>query len=77
MVNELIIDDNNVAFNPMYGNSYKLNDTAKEIIKLLNEGRNRDEILDILTQNYDVDKNDLFIDLSDFLNKLKIYGLVQ
>ena len=75
--NELIIDNNNVAFNPMMGNSYKLNETAKEILDLLKEGKNKDEIIKTLSKEYGVDEKELFIDVSDFLSKLKIYGLVQ
>ncbi len=76
-ISELIIDNNNVAFNPMMGNSYKLNDSAKYILDLLKEGKSKDEIIDKLSKEYEVDKKELFIDVSDFISKLKIYGLVQ
>jgi hypothetical protein len=31
-LNQIVLDENNIAFHPMMGNSYQLNDTAKEII---------------------------------------------
>ncbi len=77
IISELTIDNNNVAFNPMMGNSYKLNDSAKDILNLLKEGKSKDEIIEALSKEYEVDKKELFIDVSDFLSKLKIYGLAQ
>ncbi len=77
MLNDLLLDENNIAFNPNFGNSYKLNDTGTEILKLLKEGKEKDEILDILSNEYGISKDELFVDLSDFLTKLKIYGLLQ
>jgi hypothetical protein len=59
------------------GNSYKLNETGKDIIELLKEHKTKDEIVEILAQKYDVDKKDVFIDVGDFFAKLRIYGLVQ
>ena len=77
MLNDLLLDENNMAFNPSFGNSYKLNDSAREIINLLKEGKEKDEILNILSNEYGISKDELFVDLSDFLTKLKIYGLLQ
>ena len=77
IISELTIDNNNVAFHSMMGNSYKLNDSAKDILNLLKEGKSKDEIIEALSKEYEVDKKELFIDVSDFLSKLKIYGLAQ
>jgi hypothetical protein len=76
VIDQLLLD-NNVAFHPMMGNSYKLNETGKDIIELLKEHKTKDEIVEILAQKYDVDKKDVFIDVGDFFAKLRIYGLVQ
>jgi len=75
-LNQLVLDENNIAFNPMMGNSYQLNEVSKEIVIALREGKSKDEIIKDLATNYDVDENRLFIDVSDFLSKLSIYGLV-
>jgi len=77
VVNQLILDENNIAFHPMMGNSYQLNDIAKEIITLVKQNKTKDEIIEELSLRYDISKNELFIDLSDFFSKLKIYGLLQ
>jgi len=37
----------------------------------------KDEIIEELSEKYDVTKSMLFIDVSDFLTKLNIYGLLK
>jgi len=75
VIDEIILDDNNIAFHPMMGNSYKLNPIAKEILSLYKQHKTKDEIIDELLEKYDVTYNDLHIDVSDFFSKLKIYGI--
>ncbi len=75
-IDQLVLDENNIAFNPVVGNSYQLNDIAKEILISLRHHKSKDEIIDELSEKYDVSKEDLFIDVSDFMSKLKIYGLI-
>ncbi len=75
-IDQLVLDENNIAFHPMMGNSYQLDGIAKEIITLLKYHKTKDEIVQELSSKYDVCKNDLYIDVSDFLAKLKVYGLV-
>jgi hypothetical protein len=75
-LNQLVLDENNIAFNPMMGNSYQLNEVSKEILISLREGKSKDEIVKELSATYDVDENKLFIDVSDFISKLYIYGLL-
>jgi len=75
-INQLVLDENNIAFYPMMGNSYKLNDIGSAILKLLQQGKSVDEIISELSESYDVSRSQLFIDISDFTTKLKIYGLM-
>ena len=75
-VDELMLDDNNIAFHPMMGNSYQMNDIGKEILSALKLHQSKEEIIDALSEKYDVSKQELFIDVSDFFTKLKIYGLL-
>ena len=76
-IEQLVLDENNIAFHPMIGNSYQLNTIAREILTLLKKHKTKDEIIEELSQKYEVSKSELFIDVSDFLSKLKIYGLLQ
>lgn len=75
-ITQLILD-NNVAFHPMMGNSYKLNETGKEIIAYLKEGKSKDEIIKTLSEKYKISPDELFIDIGDFFAKLRVYGLQQ
>ena len=74
-IDQLVLDENNIAFHPMMGNSYQLNTIANEIITSLKHHKTKDEIIDELTNKYDISKSELFIDVSDFMSKLKVYGL--
>jgi len=74
-IDQLILDENNIAFHPMMGNSYQLNTIGKEIITLLKLHKTKEEIVDILYEKYETSKHELFIDVSDFIAKMKIYGL--
>ena len=76
-IEQLVLDENNVAFHPMFGNSYKLNEIGSQIINLLKQKKTKDEIVEILHDKYDVDKDTLFIDINDFISKMKIYGLLS
>jgi len=74
-IEQLVLDENNIAFHPMMGNSYQLNNIANEIISSMKHHKTKDEIIDELSKKYDVSKSELFIDVSDFISKLKVYGL--
>jgi len=75
IVSELIIDENGVAFHPALGNSYQLNEVSQKIIELLKLNYSKEQIMQELLKEYDVSENELFVDLNDFLAKLKLYGL--
>ncbi|MDF1876336.1 PqqD family protein [Sulfurimonas sp. SAG-AH-194-L11] len=75
-ITQLVLDENNIAFHPMMGNSYQLNDISKEILLLLRENKSKQEVVELLLERYDTTYNELFIDVSDFYSKLKIYGLL-
>ncbi len=75
-VSQLILDENNIAFHPAMGNSYQLNDTGTLIVNLLKQFKSEDEIITELSETYGISKEELFIDMGDFITKLKIYGLL-
>jgi fatty acid-binding protein DegV len=77
LVKEMIIDENGVAFIPSLGISFQINETAKEIIELLKEGKDKEEIVRILAEKYERDWREVYIDVEDFFIKLEVYGLIQ
>jgi len=76
LLNEMIIDENNMAFIPSLGTSYQLNNTAKEIIDLLKQGKTKDEIVKIIAEKTGASWRDVYVDVEDFFQKLKVYGLI-
>jgi len=77
VISQLVLDENNMAFHPMMGNSYQLNSIGKEILNMLKQHKAKDEIIEILAKEYDIAPHELFIDISDFISKLKVYGLYE
>ena len=75
-IDQLVLDENNILFYPMMGNSYQLNSVGNDVITLLKQHKSKDEIIEELAVKYEVAKSELFIEVSDFLSKLKIYGLM-
>lgn len=75
VVSQLVLDENNIAFHPAMGNSYQLNETGSLILNLLKQYKTNEEIIEELNAIYGVSKEELFIDMSDFIAKLRIYGL--
>ena len=77
LLNEMVIDDNNMGFVPSLGTSYQLNSTAKEIINLIKEGKTKEEIVQIISEKYGKNWREVYIDVEDFFQKLKLYGFIQ
>ena len=76
LINEIVVDENNMGFIPSLGISYQLNETAKEIINLIKEGKSKNEIVQTIAQESSTDWREVHIDVEDFFQKLKIYGLI-
>ena len=76
LISEIIIDENNMGFIPSLGISYQLNDSAKEIINLIKQGKSKDEIVKTISQSKDARWQDVYIDIDDFFKKLNVYGLL-
>ena len=74
---KLAINEEGFIFDPETGNSYTANQTALFILKLLKEKKTEQEILEILTKEFDVKEEQAKQDLFDFLEQLRIYGLIE
>jgi hypothetical protein len=77
MLNQIIIDENNMGFIPSIGASFQMNTIAKEIINYLKQGYDKDRIISEIAKTYNQDEKEVFIDVTDFLTKLKIYGIIK
>jgi len=77
VIDQLVLDENNIVFHSMIGNSYQTSEVGMDILRLLQEHKSKDEIIEELMNTYEISYNELFIDVSDFLSKLRIYGLAS
>ena len=70
-------NDMGFVFNPSTGDSFSSNLIAAEIINLLKANHSEAQILTILLEKYDVDKNTLKQDIDDFILQLQRNGLTH
>jgi PqqD family protein of HPr-rel-A system len=75
-LSNLAISDTGFVFNPVNGDSFTLNPTAKIILKNLKESKNKNEILDIITSEFDVSRDEAEKDLDNFVSQLSMHKLV-
>lgn len=76
MNDNIAISQSGYVFNPQTGESFSLNPTAIEVIKLLQEGKSRDEIAVEMTSRYDISSSSFLCDLDDFLHLLQQYDMM-
>lgn len=72
----LAMSENGFLFLPTTGETFTVNELGKLILKYLQEGKNQQSIIDAITEEYDVDADDLQRDIVDFMSQLKQFQLV-
>lgn len=60
-----------------YENIFSLNETGILLWKSLEQGANREELLQILKNEYEVDEITVREDVEEFLNKLRSLGVLE
>jgi hypothetical protein len=75
-LSSLAISDTGFVFNPLNGDSFTLNPTAKLILNMLKENKSKLEVLDIIIEKFDVDKSDAEVDFDNFISQLSMYKLL-
>ena len=73
---KLAINEEGFIFDPETGNSYTVNPTGLFILKCLREGLSEQEIVGRLIQEFEVGEEEAKRDLVDFMEQLRIYGLL-
>jgi hypothetical protein len=73
----IAISDTGFIFNPLSGDSFSVNPIGLEILKLLKEGKAKEEIIKVLKNDYMVDEYTLEKDLYDFNIMLENYKLTE
>jgi len=72
----LAISDSGFIFDPSSGDAFNTNETGIFIINLLKLGKDFNELMDILIEEYEVSEDELEADLLDYIQILKNYRMV-
>jgi PqqD family protein of HPr-rel-A system len=71
----LALSDTGFVFDPTTGNTYTLNETALSIVRFLKSDNTKEQIVQAIVAEYEVDAEEAERDLSDLLIQLKELGL--
>jgi len=71
----LALSETGMAFDPSTGESYQLNETARTIIDLLQQGFTYEQIAKILPQRFDVSNEIALTDVLEFQVQMGLMGL--
>jgi hypothetical protein len=75
-IRTLAISETGFIFDPTTGNSYTSNVAALRIFDLLKEGKEQDEIIEEMMEEFEVERDILEQDIADFLLTLQNYRLI-
>ena len=73
----IAISESGFLFLPTTGETFTLNQIGSRILTELKSGKQVNSIIENFTAEYDVDQKTFEKDLSDFINQLKNYRLVE
>jgi transcription antitermination factor NusA-like protein len=76
-VKDQIEGENGYLFDEMTGYVYELNETGSKIWLMVKMELTYEEIVEKISQEYDVDRSILERDVKEFLDKLMKYGVVE
>ncbi len=71
----LAFNGEDFAFNPMTGQSFSINETGEFLVKELIAGGNSEQLQQKLQDKYSITEQEAFLDVEEFLIKLKLYDL--
>lgn len=71
----LVINENGFSYNPFTGETYTLNETGISILELLRDGSDKIAAATILAKKHQMEFEDVFPDVLDFCEQLKLYGI--
>jgi len=73
----IAISDSGFVFDPSTGESFTFNPTGLEIFRLLKDRKSYPEIVEIVTDKYDIEESDFERFYYDFVSTLKQYQLTD
>jgi len=73
----IAVSENGFLFDPNTGESFSLNETGKQILKMMKENKSEEEISDWFSTNYEVDKITFENNFNDFITVLQNYRITE
>ncbi|MBN1649806.1 MAG: PqqD family protein [Bacteroidales bacterium] len=75
--NNIAISESGFVFDAGTGETYSLNPVGADILKLMNEGKNQEEITAYFLENYDVSQGMFESAYFDFISTLNQFNLIE
>lgn len=73
----IAISETGFMFLPGSGETFTSNEIGKTIIQMLQKGESQQKIIEMITNEYDVEPNTFEKDFTDFVNQLTQFNLVS
>ena len=73
----IAVSETGFLFDPNSGESYSLNPTGKLIVNMISDGKNEDEIKEVILKKYDVTSDALQRYFDDFVLMLRQMNLLE
>lgn len=71
------LSESGFIFNPSTGDAFSTNSLGLKILDFLKQGKEKEEIMYLIMEQYDVGQEELESDLIDFFNQLRQMKLIQ
>ena len=71
------VSDTGFVFLGNTGETFNMNELAKEIYEQIKLHKNNDEIFSFVLENYEVDRQTFERDFEDYINRLLSFGLLK
>ncbi len=73
----IAISESGFLFDPSSGDSFNLNKTGQQIVKMLSEGKSENAIIRSILEEFKVEKHTLQRYLDDFYSMLRQFNLIE
>jgi hypothetical protein len=74
---QLLVNDNGFAFDPVTGLTYNISLTGLDVIQWLKQGHGDEDVVGLIADQYEVDRETAERDYNGFLAALHSYGLLE
>jgi len=73
----IALSESGFVFDSNTGDSYNLNSVGQDVMRLMKEGKNLEEVLHAMLEEYDVEADTLESAIYDFVSMLRQFNLLE